>query len=252
MGLIRNFTRLTPPQRHAYFAALGGWTLDAFDFFIFIVTLHAIGRDFHTSLTAVSFGITLTLAMRPLGALLFGWLAEKYGRRPILMANVLSYAVIELASAFAPNLAVLLALRALFGLAILLALGLDGLLVGAQRLLTPWPARPDHPRSPSRAPPRAAFLCGAAAPPGFHPLPARAPAGGGRAAASAHHARGSGCSRDAAATRPGRSRSGSGRRSWTTARTTRTTPPAATGTGRRPPPGVAGDRQNARRWRVRR
>ena len=117
MGLIRNFTRLTPPQRHAYFAALGGWTLDAFDFFIFIVTLHAIGRDFHTSLTAVSFGITLTLAMRPLGALLFGWLAEKYGRRPILMANVLSYAVIELASAFAPNLAVLLALRALFGLA---------------------------------------------------------------------------------------------------------------------------------------
>ncbi|MGC8517202.1 MAG: MFS transporter [Steroidobacteraceae bacterium] len=117
MRLIRKFTDLTAAQRHAYFAALGGWTLDAFDFFIFIVALHAIGEDFHASLTAVSFGITLTLAMRPVGALLFGALAEKYGRRPILIANVLSYALIELASAFAPNLTVLLVLRAAFGLA---------------------------------------------------------------------------------------------------------------------------------------
>ena len=117
MKWIRNFAPLTRAQRHAYFAALGGWTLDAFDFFIFIVSLRAISTDFRTSLTAVSFGITLTLAMRPVGALVFGWLAEKYGRRPILMANVLSYALIELASAFAPNLAVLLALRAAFGLA---------------------------------------------------------------------------------------------------------------------------------------
>jgi SHS family lactate transporter-like MFS transporter len=117
MRLIRKFTGLTAAQRHAYFAALGGWTLDAFDFFIFIVSLHAIGTDFHVSLTAVSFGITLTLAMRPVGALLFGALAEKYGRRPILIANVLSYALIELASAFAPDLTVLLVLRAAFGLA---------------------------------------------------------------------------------------------------------------------------------------
>ena len=117
MKLIRKFTALTRAQRHAYFAALGGWTLDAFDFFIFIVSLKAISTDFRTSLTAVAFGITLTLAMRPVGALLFGWLAEKYGRRPILMTNVLAFAVIELATAFAPNLAVLLLLRALFGLA---------------------------------------------------------------------------------------------------------------------------------------
>ena len=94
MRLIRNFAQLTRAQRHAYFAALGGWTLDAFDFFIFIVSLRAIGTDFHASLTAVSFGITLTLALRPVGALLFGWLAEKYGRRPVLMLNVLSYALI--------------------------------------------------------------------------------------------------------------------------------------------------------------
>ena len=117
MKLIRKFTALTRAQRHAYFAALGGWTLDAFDFFIFIVSLKAISTDFHASLTAVAFGITLTLAMRPVGALLFGWLAEKYGRRPILMTNVLAFAAIELATAFAPNLAVLLLLRGLFGLA---------------------------------------------------------------------------------------------------------------------------------------
>ncbi len=117
MKLIRNFTRLTPAQRHAYFAALGGWTLDAFDFFIFILCLDAISSDFRTTIQAVAFGITLTLAMRPVGALVFGWMAEKYGRRPVLMLNVLSYALIELATAFSPNLAVLLALRAAFGFA---------------------------------------------------------------------------------------------------------------------------------------
>ncbi len=117
MKLIRNFTRLTPTQRHAYFAALGGWTLDAFDFFIFVLCLDAISSDFRTTIQAVAFGITLTLAMRPVGALVFGWMAEKYGRRPVLMLNVLSYALIELATAFSPNLAVLLALRAAFGFA---------------------------------------------------------------------------------------------------------------------------------------
>ena len=117
MKLIRNFTRLTPAQRHAYFAALSGWTLDAFDFFIFILCLDAISSDFRTTIQAVAFGITLTLAMRPVGALVFGWMAEKYGRRPVLMLNVLSYALIELATAFSPNLAVLLALRAAFGFA---------------------------------------------------------------------------------------------------------------------------------------
>ena len=117
MKLIRTFARLTPAQRHAYFAALGGWTLDAFDFFIFILCLDAIRSDFRTTIQAVAFGITLTLAMRPVGALVFGWMAEKYGRRPVLMLNVLSYALIELATAFSPNLAVLIALRAAFGFA---------------------------------------------------------------------------------------------------------------------------------------
>ena len=117
MSLLDHFRQITPAQRHAYFASLGGWTLDAFDFFIFVLCLKAISADFHTSVQAVAQGIALTLAMRPVGAVVFGWLAEKYGRRPILMLNVLSYSLLELASAFAPDLATLLVLRALFGFA---------------------------------------------------------------------------------------------------------------------------------------
>jgi MFS transporter, SHS family, lactate transporter len=111
------FRLLTRPQLHAYLAALGGWALDALDFFIFVFCLKAISGEFHTDVKTVSEGIFLTLACRPLGALVFGWLAERYGRRPILMLNVVSYSLVQLATAFAPNLATLLALRALFGFA---------------------------------------------------------------------------------------------------------------------------------------
>ena len=117
MALFGPFSELTSPQRHTFFASLAGWSLDAFDFFIFVLCLSAISDDFHVKIHDVAVGISLTLAMRPLGALFFGWLAEKYGRRPILMLNVVSYSVFELASAFAPNLATLLVLRALFGFA---------------------------------------------------------------------------------------------------------------------------------------
>jgi MFS transporter, SHS family, lactate transporter len=109
---LRNFTGA---QLHAFFASLAGWSLDAFDFFIFVFCLSAISNEFHTTIKAVSEGIFLTLAFRPLGALAFGWLAEKYGRRPILMVNVVSYAAMQLATAFAPSLTVLLVIRALFG-----------------------------------------------------------------------------------------------------------------------------------------
>jgi MFS transporter, SHS family, lactate transporter len=105
----------TGAQLHAFFASLAGWALDAFDFFIFVFCLSAISTEFHTTIKAVAQGIFLTLAFRPLGALVFGWLAEKYGRRPILMVNVLSYATMQLFTAFAPNLTVLLVIRALFG-----------------------------------------------------------------------------------------------------------------------------------------
>ncbi len=111
------YRQLTRAQRNAFLAALAGWSLDAFDFFIFIFSLKAIAADFHTEVKSVAEGIFLTLAFRPLGALAYGWLAEKYGRRPVLMLNVVSYSLCELASAFAPNLSALLALRALFGFA---------------------------------------------------------------------------------------------------------------------------------------
>lgn len=115
--MLNYFRLLSRPQLHAYLAALGGWALDALDFFIFVFCLKSISGEFHTDVKAVSEGIFLTLACRPLGALAFGWLAEKYGRRPVLMLNVVSYSAVQLATAFAPDLSTLLALRALFGFA---------------------------------------------------------------------------------------------------------------------------------------
>ena len=111
------FRELTRAELHAYFASLGGWSLDAFDFFLFIFCIDAIAADFKTDVKAVTEGTFLTLAMRPVGALVFGALAERYGRRPILMLNVLSFSVFEVASALAPDLRTLLVLRALFGFA---------------------------------------------------------------------------------------------------------------------------------------
>ncbi|MGH7436397.1 MAG: MFS transporter, partial [Polyangiaceae bacterium] len=117
MRIASIFGELTSKQRHAFAASLAGWALDAFDFFLFVFAVSSIAKEFHATVTAVAEGIFWTLAMRPLGALLFGYLAERYGRRPILMMNVVSYSLCELASAAAPNLSVLLALRAVFGLA---------------------------------------------------------------------------------------------------------------------------------------
>jgi MFS transporter, SHS family, lactate transporter len=130
------FRNLTRSQRRAYFAALAGWSLDAFDFFIFVFCLKSIAGEFHTDVKAVTEGIFLTLACRPLGALVFGALAEKHGRRPILMLNVASYSAVQLATAFAPNLASILALRALFGFAMGGEWG-----VGAALALETLPAR---------------------------------------------------------------------------------------------------------------
>ena len=134
--MLSYFRGLTSAQLHAYLASLGGWTLDAFDFFIFLFCLNAISVEFHTDIKAVSEGVFLTLACRPIGALVFGWLAEKYGRRPVLMVNVLSFSALQLATAFAPNLSTLLALRALFGFAMGGEWG-----VGAALALETLPAR---------------------------------------------------------------------------------------------------------------
>ncbi|MBI5507100.1 MAG: MFS transporter [Deltaproteobacteria bacterium] len=117
MGLRQHFSELSRSQRHTFVASVAGWSLDAFDFFIFVFALKAIAGEFQVEVKSVAEGIFLTLAMRPLGALFFGWLAERYGRRPILMINIVSFSVFELASAFAPDLTTLLVLRGLFGFA---------------------------------------------------------------------------------------------------------------------------------------
>lgn len=117
MNTLAILQSLTPKQRSAVVAAYLGWTLDAFDFFILIFVLKDVIREFHSDLSAVSFTVNLTLAMRPLGALLFGLVADRIGRRPTLMADILFYSAVEFACGFAPSLAVLLVLRALYGIA---------------------------------------------------------------------------------------------------------------------------------------
>ena len=107
----------TRDQTHVVAASFLGWSLDAFDFFLLVFVLKDIAQEFNTQITDVTFAILLTLAMRPIGAYLFGRAADRWGRRPILMIDVLLYSIIEFASGFAPSLTVLLVLRAIFGIA---------------------------------------------------------------------------------------------------------------------------------------
>jgi MFS transporter, SHS family, lactate transporter len=117
MSFVRDFQQLSRNQRHTFIASFLGWTLDSLDFFLLIFCVRAISLDFHCKPSDVLGAVFLTQAFRPLGALVFGMLADRYGRRPVLVANILSFSVIELACAFAPSMHVLLALRALFGIA---------------------------------------------------------------------------------------------------------------------------------------
>ncbi|WP_233850219.1 MFS transporter [Paraburkholderia sp. HD33-4] len=107
----------TREQRNVTIAAYLGWTLDAFDFFLMVFVLKDIAQEFNTDIPSVAVAIMLTLMMRPLGALIFGWLADKYGRRPTLMVNIACFSLLELLSGLSPNLMTLLVLRALFGIA---------------------------------------------------------------------------------------------------------------------------------------
>jgi len=117
MKIIDDLKALNRDQRATFIASALGWTLDAFDFFLMVFIVKAIAKDYQVSKEDVLWGITLTLMFRPLGALFFGRLADRFGRRPILMINVLTFSFFELASAFAPSLTVFLVLRALFGFA---------------------------------------------------------------------------------------------------------------------------------------
>src|SRR6266851_922790 len=107
----------TKEQRSVVIASFLGWTLDAFDFFLMVFVLKAIAQEFGVAIPDVTFAILLTLAMRPIGAFLFGRAADRWGRRPTLMVDVVLYSFIEFASGFSPNLTVLLVLRALYGVA---------------------------------------------------------------------------------------------------------------------------------------
>jgi len=107
----------TAVQRKVVVASFLGWTLDAFDFFLLVFVMDDVAREFGTTRVYVAWAVTLTLAMRPVGAFLFGRLADRFGRRPILMLDVALYSLMGLASALAPNLATFLVVRALFGVA---------------------------------------------------------------------------------------------------------------------------------------
>jgi SHS family lactate transporter-like MFS transporter len=103
-------------HRAAVLAGFLGWTLDAFDFFLVVMTLTAIAKEFHRPDDKVALSLTLTLAFRPVGAFIFGLLADRYGRRIPLMADLIFYSVAEVLSGLAPTFSSFLVLRALFGI----------------------------------------------------------------------------------------------------------------------------------------
>jgi SHS family lactate transporter-like MFS transporter len=102
--------------RNAVIAGFLGWTFDAFDFFVLVFAVSAISKDFDRPIPAVVLTITATLATRPLGALLFGLLADRFGRRIALMSNILFYTLMEVLSGLAPNYGSFLVLRLLYGI----------------------------------------------------------------------------------------------------------------------------------------
>ena len=103
-------------QGHAVTASFLGWTLDAFDFFVLVFLIDTLAAQFHVDKSKIIETIFATLIMRPVGAVLFGLLADRYGRRKPLMANVVFFSVVELLCGFAPNYTVFLVLRAIYGI----------------------------------------------------------------------------------------------------------------------------------------
>jgi len=106
----------TPGWQYAVSAGILGWVLDAFDFFVVIFLVDTLAANFHVEKRAIVWTISIALAMRPVGALLFGSLADRFGRRRPLIACVLYFSTVTMLSAFAPNYAVFVILRALYGI----------------------------------------------------------------------------------------------------------------------------------------
>jgi len=108
---------LTTNQKKTVLASYLGWTLDAFDFFLLTFLIPDIAKEFGVDVPAVSYALFLTLAMRFVGAFIFGRIGDKWGRKPALMLDVVSFSVLGALAAFAPSLSIFLFLRLLFGIA---------------------------------------------------------------------------------------------------------------------------------------
>jgi len=117
MSILSPLRELNHEQRHTVLASFLGWTLDAFDYFLLTFVIVTVANEFEVGTAQITYALFLTLAARPLGALLFGRLADRFGRRPILMLDVILFSVFELATAFSTSLTMLLVLRFLFGVA---------------------------------------------------------------------------------------------------------------------------------------
>src|SRR3954463_1501305 len=117
LGMLREQAKgLNRDQRNAFFAAWLGWAMDAFDYFLLVFVISDVAKTFDTSKTKVAIATTLTLAARPVGAAIFGYFADKKGRRPALFVCVLFYSTVGLLTACSTSLTMLLVLRALYGI----------------------------------------------------------------------------------------------------------------------------------------
>src|SRR5436853_1416371 len=116
MEAVRLFKSLDRDQRNTFVACFLGWTLDAFDFLVLTFVIVPMAHDFGKSIADLSYAITISLAMRPVGAFIFGLLGDRFGRRIPLMIDIIFYSLMELLTAFSPNYTVLLIFRALYGI----------------------------------------------------------------------------------------------------------------------------------------
>ncbi|HEY1798168.1 MAG TPA: MFS transporter [Stellaceae bacterium] len=126
----------TRDQWHAWVAAWLGWTLDAFDFTVFLLIMLPISQEFHVRLTAVTAVFTITLWMRLVGATASGWLADRIGRKGPLMISIAWYSLCNLLAGIAPSFWLLFLFRALLGI----GMGAEWP-VGAALAMESWPVR---------------------------------------------------------------------------------------------------------------